>query len=137
MPCNSDYMSPLQWELDLCEVLKHLFYVKTMLKLPISKKLAQAQGTYYGSHYKCDDLSPLTAQLCGLLRRLEPKVLNRIVYNARNSKSRNLADWYERHLAADKERQKEERKLKEIQRLKQSAKNKLTQKELNALLSED
>lgn len=54
-----------------------------------------------------DRMIPL---LCGKLKALGPAAFSAIVYNARSRESRDLADWWEDHQEADRQRQEAEAK---------------------------
>ena len=79
------------------------------------------------------DLISTTRELCERLQTLAPSDLERIVYNARDPVSRDLADWWERHQKEDRERQQREDTEKAREALRSSAAAKLTAEERKAL----
>ena len=97
MGCNSSYMNPTYKEQQLHETAKLLLYVyrETNNVISVTNRLTAAANNMY-----CQ--SDYVAELCGVLRNLPPDDFERIVYNARDPQSRKLADWWERHVEADK-----------------------------------
>ncbi len=134
MPCDSNYLSPAQWELDLAEVIDLLDYVQTMRGARRNgKTVRRGAPQCHGHASKQADLEPLVVKLCAILRRLPPAEFDRLVYNGRSRMSRHLADWWETHDAADKEREAKEQKKLQEQQIVAAAKKKLTPKERKAL----
>lgn len=104
MGCNSDYMNPTTKERELRETaVLYDFALRQVYGENVKpcNKLASALNTSYPNE-------DLTAELCTLLRGLDLKTFESLVYNAREPQSRRLADWWERHLAADEQRIKQE-----------------------------
>lgn len=104
MGCNSDYMNPTTKERELRETaVLYDFALRQVYGEHVKpcNKLAAALKTSYPSE-------DLTEELCSLLRGLDLKKFEEVVYNAREKHSRQLADWWERHLAADDQRIKQE-----------------------------
>jgi len=80
----------------------------------------------YGNESKLDTA---TAMLCRLCEELDDEV----IYNGRDSMARKLADWWDNHQEADKDRRAEEARLKRVKELQASAMAKLTKEEIEAL----
>jgi hypothetical protein len=100
------------------------------LTLKLKKRPKKAWVKAVSDPYSCDDLTPT---LCSLLKKLSSKELTQIVYDARNVNSRRLADWWERHQALDKEREKSEAAFRKADDLRARALTKLTPAEAKAL----
>lgn len=126
MPCRSDYMEPHDYEQRLQETAQLLVFVKSELGLNISKRLLNAAENIY---CKAD----YVPELCRTIRAMDEKDLNRIVYNARRKQSRALADWWDEHQEADREREEAEAKERKRKALRKVALAKLTKEEREAL----
>ena len=72
-------------------------------------------------------------ELCKTIRGMNENQLNTIVYNGRDKTSRDLANWWEEHEAADRAREAQERKEAEEKALAQTAMQKISKEELAAL----
>lgn len=105
MPCDSSHMEPDQLEVESNKVALFIVYVARQLGLTVEPFIAKAAREYYGDRDNCDRL---TARLCALLTAMPASVLAKVVYNARNKTSRALADWWEAHKKADKQKRKDE-----------------------------
>lgn len=97
MPCRSEGPpSPSTEQVYNKETLTLLKYVLSrvsfVIKMPLPKE----------SEYQNTDM---TTTLCAVLRRLKPEDFDAIVYNAKDSVSRRLADWWEQHQEIDKRRE--------------------------------
>lgn len=128
MPCRSDYMEPTQKERLLQETAQHLVYVRmsTNSGQAVDKNLkAAAKDIYCRKDY--------VATLCSAIRALTDEQMNRIVYDGRNPKARSLADWWEKHLEADRIREEQERKEAQEKANLDSALKKLTVEEMSAV----
>ena len=126
MPCCSDYMDPTHKEIHLQRAARLLQWVYIKLEVPLSDKLNKAADNKWCK----DDFVP---ELCRTIRGLNETQLNEIVYNARDYTSRNLADWWEEHEAADRAREAKERKEAEEKALAERAMQKISKEELAAL----
>jgi hypothetical protein len=121
-------MEPNQKERLLQETAQLLIYVRMNTKsgIAVDKNLrAAAADQYCRKDY--------VAALCSAIRGLSEEDLNRIVYDGRNPQARKLADWWEKHLEADRIREEKERKEAEAKALVDSALSKLTAVEMVAL----
>lgn len=126
MPCNGDYLDPNQRERELQRAAKLLQYVLSELKIKVPPDITLAAKNEY-----CD--SDYVPDLCSLLKKLTPKLKKKIIYNPKVALSRELANWWEDHQAADKEREREERQNRIDETAKQKALQKLTAKERRLL----
>jgi len=123
MPCQME--SPTNYELKVVEAAKLLVYVYTQLfsmkenggfnGLPPTDHMKRLSHFARGEGRIGIDKTTgdkLTAELCGLLGRLDEETTNKIVYDARSRDSRRLADWWEAHQIADQKRELAEREDK-------------------------
>ena len=127
MPCNSDYLEANIREKGLQRAANLAVYVTEQLGKKVPPWLAKAADDVY-----CSDERTIPA-LCKLLTNMSNKDKEAIVYNSKSKISRQLADWWEEHQLADKERLDEEAEISKIQRLRKSALAKLTKAEIDAL----
>lgn len=128
MPCRSDYMEPTGKERRLQETAQLLVYLRQNTKTgdKISNKLRSAASDLY-----CRvDFVP---ELCEAIRSLSADDFDRVVYNARDPMSRKLADWWEKHEEADRQRIEEEAAKLRKQAIRQQAIAKLTEEERRVL----
>lgn len=135
MPCYSDYMDPMWWEVELHECAMLRVYVDKYLHTKSPTRLLEASKHGCGSPLKLVDLEPLVVELCATLNSLTPKQRNHLIYNARDAMSRRLADWWERHQLADRERKRREATKRRCETLAKRAREKLSPAELEALLT--
>lgn len=134
MPCRSDYLEQNSREAELQRAAKLYMYVLKKQNLPVPDHVANAAAEYY-----CKDDQPLL-DLCKHLRSLkrkDKKIFESIVYNAKDKTSRDLATWYEDHIAADLQRVRKERAEANKARLRKSGLSKLSLAEKVALDLED
>lgn len=100
MPCNSDYLEPTRRERELQRTARLLVYVNDNLhrvnRLPL---LHAATDIYCRADY--------VPQLCAAISQMDEQERERIVYNAHDATSRDLADWWEEHQRADGRNTKE------------------------------
>lgn len=130
MPCNSDYLNPTEVEQERRLAAALLIHVLECLDETVSPKLRKAADDIYA-----DGQDNIPA-LCARLKRLSeesPSAFERIVYNAKSRESRDLANWWEEHLEADRKRLEAERDAANRRAVKQSAMGKLTKAERDAL----
>lgn len=104
-----------------------IIYIQNQLDKPIVPWIIDQASDVYASR---DDLIPM---LCALIASLNDNDFDRIVYNARSKESRELANWWEEHQEADKQRIKEEEQQKEYERKLKTALDKLTKEERRLL----
>lgn len=127
MPCNSDYLDPNQLERELQRTAKLIVYVHVLRNtLPPVWVVKQARERYADR----DDLVPM---LCELIKSMSPVERELIVYDAHDPESRDLANWWEAHQAADAAREAAEAQAAEHERLRRAAMSKLTPEEQMAL----
>lgn len=115
MPCNSDYLSQNGRESELQRTAELLEWALSELGLPADQAVSRAAETYYCA---ADFVPNLCALLCGLPEDLRDTLLSR-----RHKMSRELKEWWEEHVIADRER-------KALEQRRAKARNKLTPQEL-------
>ena len=123
MPCKGDYLDPNQTEQNQHLVSQLIVFVDGKLGRKTDSKIKKAAEDIYGTGVKLDDIVPM---LCTTLQSLSKKQENDIVYNARDKQSRQLADWWEEHQKADKQRLQKELKKVNEKKAKEIALSKLT-----------
>lgn len=128
MPCNSDYLEPNIREKELQRTAKLLvFFQQEIGENPEGWLLEEAENIY------CQT-SRIVPILCGKLKWWKanrPDVFERIVYG-RDRNSRDLANWYEDHERADREREAHEAADRQKELLKEKAWLKLSPEERKA-----
>lgn len=127
MPCSSDYLKPYEREKELQRAAKLLIYARKKLGKPILKWMRDEAKTIYAT----DERS--VVELCAVLKEMTPEQTEQVVYNARSSESRDLANWWEEHQRADAIREKLEARAARAEKLRKSGKAKLTTAERRAL----
>lgn len=127
MPCNGDHMNPNQREKDSREICRHLVYLHKYNDQRIPQWAKEGAKNLYGAQNT--DFDVQVSKLCKILKKTHED----FIYNGRCPKARKLADWWDRHKKADKEREKKEN----LQRIKidiyRKMKAKFTDEELEAL----
>lgn len=133
MPCRSDYMERSSGEHYAKRTAENLVYAKRAMgeKVHPRSKLAEQANDYYGHG---PDRAP---ELCALIKTMTAEQLERIVYDGRNPKARQLADWWDKHQKADRRREREEAAKRKQERLRAEARAKLTPEERAALGVDD
>jgi hypothetical protein len=127
MPCDCSYLEATEYERELQRTAKLLVYVfKATDKLAPKWVYGQAKDCYASDKR----LVPL---LCAVLGELSCKEREQIIYDAHSKSARDLANWWERHQAADKARIVMEKQDAEKKKLKAQALRKLSDKERKAL----
>ena len=87
MPCNTDHMEPTAGERHRRQAAQHLVYLFDRLGKNISRHVKDAADDLYGrGGDEC------VAALCEILRGMDPEI-EAIVYDAKDRRSRRLADW--------------------------------------------
>jgi hypothetical protein len=119
-------MDPTNKEIQLQRTARLLKFVNQQLDIPVSQKLREAAKNSYCT----DDYVPV---LCKTIRGMTEDQLNTIVYNGRDATSRDLADWWDEHEAADRRREAKEQERARQQALAESAMQKISREELVAL----
>ena len=103
MGCNSDYMEPNAGEINSKETAQHLVYVFKKLgkEKELPEYVVKAAQDYYGNPPKLNDM---VVMLCDTLSHMKKTILEKVVYDAHSKEARELADWWEEHKEADKQR---------------------------------
>jgi len=130
MPCDSEYLAPNGAEQDSVEAATHIRYIEELLGNPVEAWIIEASEHCYGNRAR---LNELVVTLCTLCRKMSDREEQDIIYDGRSPQARKLADWWEKHQAADAAREREEAKATETQELAESARAKLTPEEIEAL----
>jgi hypothetical protein len=127
MGCNSEYLEPTRREVELKRAAGLLVFVtKAMGAEPEDWMKREAVNSYASD-------SRSVTELCAALKAMSKKDLERIVYDARNKTSRDLADWWEAHQAADAAREAREKAAAKAKAVRKKAVAKLTPKERKVL----
>lgn len=126
--------APTEEQEDVGRLAKRLLYLSEKLNVTIPAGTAEISNACYPSTGHTDWL---TATLCKILKQLPETEIERVVYNARSKKARDLADWWEEHQALDKHRADIEKRLKAKEVIKKKALAKLTKAERKALGFQD
>ena len=126
MPCRSDWPSPPGQQQRNQQAANLLVSLYELTKKPVSEALRKEVVNCY-----CE--IDFVKTLCGLLKAMKPKERDRVIYNAKDKRSRELADWWENHLEQDRRREEEEMRKKHLIDLRLGALAKLTQAEIEAL----
>lgn len=126
MGCRSDYMEPTHKERLLQETAILLGYVLEETGQPVPRPVHAASKDIYCK----TDLVP---HLCTAIRNMDDETFKRVVYNPYNKESRQLADWWERHQAADKARIQKETQEQREKEILTAALQKLTREEISAI----
>lgn len=130
MPCNCDYMNPTRHEIESVRTAQSLGYVLKSIGEPVPEYVTKAKNSYYGDVSKLNDM---VVMLCALLTNMGEDQINSIVYNGRKKEARILADWWEEHQRADKERIRKEKEEEKRKKNRESAIKKLTREEKKSL----
>ena len=134
MPCNGDYLQPNEKETQIHLVCQLLVYVFDSLGISLPQNKEQLiRGCSKDPCGSIDFLDDYVKLLCDTIKSFNDETLNRIVYNGRNPMARKLADWWDRHQEADRERLKAEEAQRQKIALIKSALVKLTPEERAAL----
>ena len=142
MGCNSDYLEANEVERESRRVANLIMYAAVEGKLEVKdffhkemdmNQVRECTG-YYGN---AKLIHPLVRTLCDIVNGFNEGEMTRIVYDGRNDQARDLADWWQRHQAADIMRVREEEAAKRKFKVKKQALAKLSQEEKDALDIDD
>src|SRR5579864_1998293 len=115
MPCDSGYLGQNARESELQRTAELLEWTFGELGLPADQAVSRAAETYYCT-------ADFVPTLCKVLTGL-PDDLRASLFSRRNKMSRDLKEWWEEHVIADREREARERR-------RAKARSKLTPQEL-------
>jgi len=111
MPCNSDYLAPTSKERRLKQTSVNLRWLLGKLNSDVPEQvLIDSNDIYCRDHGQVE-------KLCDLIKSMTGNQVEAIIYNARDKQARAVADWWEEHQEADRERLAKEYKEKDRQRL--------------------
>lgn len=104
MPCYSP--DPTERELKTLSLSKKIVCVHSKLGTQVPDDILEISKMPHPAYPNQvpDKLDRMTSYLCGILRGLDKKTFEEIVYNARCKESRRLADWWEEHEKFDRNR---------------------------------
>lgn len=102
MPCNSDYMNQTDREKGLQGAAKLYMYVLEETGQYVPDWVAEAAQNQYCTEDR------QVALLCQAIQNFSQEQLNRIMYDGRVKRARQLAIWWEEHQAADAVRIRQE-----------------------------
>lgn len=123
MPCRSDYMEPNSRERLLPETAQLYGYVLVETNQRVPGAVADAANDIYCRR-------DFVADLCRALTDMDAETMERVVYNGRDRRARQLADWWERHQAADLARIQKETQEQREKKILTAALEKLTREEI-------
>ena len=129
MPCNSDYLEPRTSEKQTRKAAELICFVRRNRGMPIDRRMEKAAEHIYGEPAT---LNEVVVELCRLLNEMDASSRDTLIYDARSKTARDLADWWEEHLEADRARETKEAEEQRRQVLRQSALAKLTTEEARA-----
>lgn len=101
MPCDSGYLAANKYEIESKRCAEGIVHVLSSLSMPCPQWIVDASNNYYGEARR---LNEMVIILCDVCTKMTEEQKNIIIYNGKNSKSRKLADWWDEHQKADKER---------------------------------
>jgi len=107
MPCNSDYLAPNRREEESQRMAQSIMYINSERNIQSSHTIIEAASNIYGGH-----ADSLAVELCRLCTEMSKEEEDRIIYNGRHKIGRQLANWWDEHQEADKERMKKEKESK-------------------------
>lgn len=102
MPCNSDHMHARPNEVLSRETAKLIVYANDKLGAATPANIAVAANEYYGDETNVDEI---VRTLCEIVTGMTPEQRDQIVYDGKDPTARQLADWWDRHQAADRARE--------------------------------
>ncbi len=128
MPCSSEHLEPTAKERYRQRTARLYIYAWTEMGMgPVLPEVYAASNDPYCT-------ADYTNMLCALIGAAMSKPeQDRIVYNARDPRARDLADWWEAHEQLDADKAEVERRRVERARLRASARAKLTPEEAEAV----
>ena len=90
MPCRSDYMERGRNEKEFQQTAINYQYALEAMGKTVLKTVKDSAKEYYCT-------TDFTRDLCELVRSMDSEQSNIIVFNGRDSRARQLADWWESH----------------------------------------
>jgi hypothetical protein len=133
MPCNSDYLNANEAERECKRAATLLVYISDAIGVKLSSVSYRRQAKdYYGANNVVSPRSAVT-ELCRVMKTLTPDQFNKFVYDGRDATARDLADWWQRHTAADRAREEHDAAVALKEKLMASARKKLTDDEWDAM----
>lgn len=135
MPCRSDYMEKTGEEIYRIKVANLIIFVNKQLGLETDGDIERASKDYYGNGVTTDRV---VSALCNLVRNvMTDEQRDKIIYDAHNENSRQLASWWEKHQEEDRKHEEEDRIKAKQKELFESAMSKLTDEERKLIFHPD
>ena len=94
MGCNSDHMNPTEKEKNNKEACEHITYLHDIKG---NRPPSWAAASCYGSTKPLNEVVYILCQMC-------EEASEDVIYNGRDPKARKLADWWDAHQEADRNR---------------------------------
>lgn len=105
MPCDSSYLAPRDSEIESKRCAENIRFTFNALDIRCPLWVRNASISHYGNE---DRLEEMVIILCDLCTKMTDKQKEKIIYNGKCKESRQLADWWDEHQEADKERKEKE-----------------------------
>jgi hypothetical protein len=99
MPCNSDYLNQNPFEASMQHTAKLAVYAGAKCGLSVPPEIIEQSNEYYAT-----DVGQVE-WLCETINHMNEGQLNDVVYNGRIPEARQLAEWWDAHQQADRERE--------------------------------
>lgn len=135
MPCNSEHLEANSQEEEsrkACELLVYALTALGQASKDIPTWIKKGAKEYYGVPAR---LNELVRMLCATCQEMTKAQEDKIIYDGRNAKARKLAEWWDAHQKADRDRLREEAATRKRKKTKATALKKLTKAEREALQS--
>ena len=130
MPCSCDYMEVNEHEKQSKVTAECILYANAMLGNKNDDWICDAANSYCGAASR---IKELVVMLCTICEGMTPEQEQEIIYDGRQSNSRKLAEWWDRHKKADQIRMSNEAAKEETKRLQKVALAKLTDEDRRIL----
>ena len=116
MPCDCSHMHPRELERESQLVCQHLVYVYRQLGRAVPSWVRKAANDIYGCEDRADEVTEMLCTLCGKM-----------------TKARSLANWWDDHQEADRQKERAAKKAADKQVAKAYALKKLSPADKQAL----
>lgn len=134
MPCNSEYLNPTAREREIKRAATLIVFALEGLGKKVPHDIKRRASDIYGAdsiRFRKDD--SVINLLCKTVTNMSDADRERIVYNAHDKTSRDLAEWWETHQEADRKRIAREEAAAAERAARATAKAKLTPAERRAV----
>jgi len=139
MPCDSSHLEPTRREREMQEAGQLLCYIHDINNTQAPQWARTAAEHCYGQALLVpgdfdSGYVDVIAELCETLRAMDESKREELLYgDARCKMRRTLANWWERHLEDDRNRERLEQQRANREALRESAIEKLTPEERDSL----